>query len=91
MGYAVFTVLSFSDDLISSKRIRNLFRIIALALFIVGPLALIAILTLFILGIYLLYFFPFSLYLALTLFISTVFVSLILRKYRIRVTVETKE
>jgi hypothetical protein len=93
IAYSFSMILGFSDDIIHSKKFRELFRQFGLAFFIIGPLIIGITLVGGISAAYVIYLYninPFSIIYVMMLVASLVVVFLILRKYRIQIVVESK-
>ena len=91
MVYAILMILSFSDDLISSTRIRDVFRLFGLAFLVIGPIMLTLLFFIVLTSAYVEYYFPNSVYILLSMLAFVTIVSLILRKYKVHLSIEPKK
>lgn len=91
IAYAILMVFSFSDDIISSKRIRQSLRILAATFFILGPFLIPFALFAVILIWFMQYFFPVSLYFLVALIVVISVGYFLLQRYRFHIVVEPRK
>jgi hypothetical protein len=91
IAYAILMVFSFSDDIISSKRIRQSLKILATVFFLIGPLSIPLVLFAALLIWFMQYFFPVSLYFLAAFAVVISVVYFLLQRYRFHIVVEPRK